>query len=710
MRLVFKKSVAVICLIACFFMIFPISASADSNVNYDGLPYQSYTYWNDLSNDGSKTAVAIKSLYEPMRVVENSEMTELELKAITDVFSSDAGYTYILDKNLPAIVVLDCNYETVKIIRNLKNEKGEEVSFSGSEGLFVNENEELYICGTTKECVWITDNDGNIKKTLYLPDADIIPDDFTFEPSKLAVDSKGYVYVLSRGSYYGSILYSPDGEFLGFYGANVVDNSIATVLSNIWNKFFLNDAKKSAMTKKLPFQITDLDVGQDDFIYTTTGATNSDTSKGQIKILNPAGSNIIKNKSYDFSDGAAVKLSKSTWIDQNLSQLTVDGNYIYVLDTGRGKVFVYDYKANMLGVFGGGMNDGKQKGMFKDPVAIAVNGDDVIIADKSKSSITIYKKTEFGKLVMQAQDLTLAAKYLDAKDYWTKVIESEKNYQLAYHGLARAALREGDYEKAMDLAKTAADRETYSEAYSFHRKNLIVENFVWFFPLLLVLIAAFIIWRVIAKKKNIKLKEVKGVSHFFYTLLHPFDGFGRVIEKREGSCIIGTIMVALLYISQVLSESYSGFAYSYFDPMSFNSLFILAKTVGVVVLWTLANWGVSTLFGGLGTIRNIYIVITYSLAPLIACNFLHLILSNIVLDTEASFLNIMLAIAWIYLIFMLVAGTIKVQDFSFGKFVGTSILTIVGILIVLFLIFVVFLLMQQLVLFLATLVNEIIYR
>lgn len=709
MRFVLKKSVAVLSLMVCFLTILPNFASADSNVNYDNLPYQSYTYWNDLSRDGSKTAVAIKSLYEPTRVVENSEITELELKAINDVFSSKAGYTYILDKDLPAIIVLDGNYNTVKIIRNLKNENGEDVSFSGSEGLFVNENEELYICGTTKECVWITDNDGKIKNTLYLPDADIIPDDFAFAPSKLAVDSKGYTYVLSKGSYYGSILYSPEGEFLGFYGANVVDTTIASVFSNIWNKFFVNDEKKSAMVKKLPFQITDLDVGQDDFIYTTTGATNTNT-KGQIKILNPAGINIIKNKSYDFSDGAAIKLSKQTWIDQNLSQLTVSGNYIFVLDTGRGKVFVYDKNTNLLGVFGGGMKDGKQKGMFKDPVAIAVNGDDLVIADKTKSSITIYQKTEFGKLVMGAQDSTLAAKYLDAKDDWTKVIEIEKNYQLAYHGLARAALREGDYEKAMDLAKIAANRETYSEAYSFHRKNIIVDNFVWFFPLLLILVAVFIVCRIIAKKKNFKLKEIKGVSHFFYTLLHPFDGFGRVIEKHEGSCIMGTVMVALLYVSQVLNETYSGFAYSYFDPLSFNSLFILAKTVGVVVLWTLSNWAVSTLFGGLGTIKNIYIVITYSLVPLIASNFLYLILSNFVLETEAGFLNIMITVAWIYLIFLLVVGTIKIQDFSFSKFVGTTILTIVGILIVLFLIFVVFLLMQQLVLFIATLVNEIIYR
>ena len=129
-----------------------------------------------------------------------------------------------------------------------------------------------------------------------------------------------------------------------------------------------------------------------------------------------------------------------------------------------------------------------------------------------------------------------------------------------------------------------------------------------------------------------------------------------------------------------------------------------------MVLWTLVNWAVGVLFGGLGKIRNIFIVITYSFAPLIVSNILYTVLSNVMLESEAGFLNIMVTLFWIYTLFLIVAGTVKIQDFSFGRFVGTSVLTVIGILIVIFLVFCIFLLMQQCVMFFGTIVNEIIYR
>ena len=53
MKFRFKKLFAILCFIACLLMVLPISVFADSNANYDILPYQSYTNWIDLSSDGS---------------------------------------------------------------------------------------------------------------------------------------------------------------------------------------------------------------------------------------------------------------------------------------------------------------------------------------------------------------------------------------------------------------------------------------------------------------------------------------------------------------------------------------------------------------------------------------------------------------------------------------------------------------------------------
>ena len=136
----------------------------------------------------------------------------------------------------------------------------------------------------------------------------------------------------------------------------------------------------------------------------------------------------------------------------------------------------------------------------------------------------------------------------------------------------------------------------------------------------------------------------------------------------------------------------------------------MVKSIGVVVLWTLVNWAVCTLFGGLGKIKEIYIVITYSVTPLIVSNFLYAILSNVLVESESGFLNIMVVFFWLYTFFVLIAGSVKIHDFEFGRFVGTSVLTVVGILIVIFLCFIIFLLLQQFAVFVMTLGSEVIYR
>ena len=177
-----------------------------------------------------------------------------------------------------------------------------------------------------------------------------------------------------------------------------------------------------------------------------------------------------------------------------------------------------------------------------------------------------------------------------------------------------------------------------------------------------------------------------------------------------GSPVIATVLCLLLYISTIVKTVYSGFSYSNYTSQNFNSLYYLVKSVGVIALWTVVNWAVCTLFGGLGKIKEIYTVITYSVTPLIASNFLYALLSNILVKSEAGFLNIMVTAFWIYTLFLLIAGSVKIHDFGFGRFFGTSVLTVIGILIVIFLCFIIFLLLQQFAVFVMTLGSEMVYR
>ena len=194
------------------------------------------------------------------------------------------------------------------------------------------------------------------------------------------------------------------------------------------------------------------------------------------------------------------------------------------------------------------------------------------------------------------------------------------------------------------------------------------------------------------------------------TVFHPFASFAEVKDKGKGSVVIGTVLVAVYYASEILKSTKSGFIYNYYDTSSFNSLFVLVKTVGIVLLWTVTNWAVSTLFGGIGRIREIYIVTTYSIMPLIISNLLYVLFTSVMLPTESGFLNMMVFLFYCLMVFTMIAGLIKIHDFSFGRIIGTCALTIIGIAVEIFLLFLVGLLIQQTFGFVVTLIYEMIYR
>jgi tetratricopeptide (TPR) repeat protein len=704
-----KKLIAMLALIVISVGCITTVASAETVSISDSTPYESYTYWTELSGANSRKVVSMKPLYEVDRVIYSSDMSSVNMADMEDIYCSDSGYTYILDSKIPAIVVLDANYKYVRTISELKTADSQSISFAGATGIYVTQDEKIYICGTASACVWVVDQEGVILDTLTLPDSNIIPDNFSYAPIKVTVDTNGYVYVLSDGSYYGAILYSPENEFVGFYGANRVAATASQVLKNIWNRLFVNDVKKEASVKALPYQFTDLEVGNDNFIYTATGRTTANAT-GQIKMLNPGGEDVSDTSDINFADTEIVLYASKAWYNQDLSQLAADGEFIYVLDKGNGKIYLYDNEGSLLGAFGGGTTYGDVKGTFQNPIAITLNGDDVLVCDKAKCSLTVYKITEYGKLVKECQSMILNSQYVEAKEGWEEVLRQDSNSQLAYRGLGKAYFREGDYKTSMEYAKIGADRDTYSESYKYVRKEIIADNFYWAFPLMILLVVGVIGAFFYVKKKEIQLVRNRAIRHWAYSLAHPFDAFRAIKENGMGSVTIGTVLVALLYITSVLKVTKGGFIYTYFDSANFNSLFILVKTVGIVVLWTIVNWAVCTLMHGLGKMKEIYIVITYSLTPLIISNVLYLVFTNVLYENEAEFLGIMVAVFWIYTIFLVMAGSIKIHDIGFGKFVATSVLTILGIAIVIFLVFLLFLLIQQLGSFLLTLFYEIIYR
>ena len=689
--------------LTCMLVLFVIAGSAVS-VSASQVPYDGYNYWIGTKYEGSRKSAYSKVAFDVEDIIDARKLKISDFTELSDFCVSD-GNIYILDGGDSRITITDADYNVIKDIKQL-NYNGETLDYLHASGIYAKDGK-IYLCDTENGRVLVMDNDCNVLSMIEKPNSSIIPSDFQYRPVKLVVDSEGYLYILSQGSYYGAMLFSPSYEFIGFFGANDVVNSLSTVFSNIISRIFPNNAKKSASAKSLPYSIVDLCMYDDDFVYTVTGSTNTYAPKGQIrKLFVGTGSNILENTGSFIDQGHDITSGKRG--NQDLCSIDVDENgFIYSLDSKYGRVFVYDNTGRMLTAFGGGYGEGNQKGTFGRAQTLALKGDNLLVMDSQKNTITVFKHNEYFSLIKQGQLLTLSGDYTASQDIWRKVLSLDSNCQIAYSGLARAEYAAGNYELAKDYARKGYDRDTYTLAFKVLRTNFITKYFWLIMTLAIVAVVALIVLLKIKKRKGIKLVKNQKLRLAMTVLVHPVDNFSTIKEKQLSSVGISVCLLLIFYVTAVLKVLCGGFAFTYYDPSSFNSIWVLVKSAGAVILWIISNWLVCSLMSGNGKISEIITVICYSLIPLIINQVIQIVFTNVLLPDEATFLTIISAVAYLFFFVMLAMGTMVIHEYGFGKFVGTSIITVIGMAIIIFLIFLVVMLLQQLIGFISTVVMEI---
>lgn len=675
------------------------------------------SFTHEDTSDGGIKSVPMPDVYVTDGVVDAVTLGLSEdFGTISDIACDDKGHCYILSED-GVIVEFDNELKFVAY-HNLVDDKGKAVDVTGARGIYVSGNE-LYISDTENGRVLCCINDIVVKE-INMPESALIPSDFVFSPTKVVKDGKGYLYVISKGSYYGAVMYDPAGEFIGFYGANTVKGGVLTTLAYIWDSLTQNDVKRAKKVKSLPYQFVDICIDKNDFVYTCTGLTATDNNSGQIRMLSPGGTNIlfdktsggarVDSKNFNFGETDYIKrLNKR--IVQNFDNIQVDENgFIYALDITYGLVYVYDTDCNLITAFGGGRGIGGQKGIFASPIALAVSNNKVFVADSLDNSVTVFKQTDFGNKLLTAQQMMLKADYTESKEAWEYVLKKDSQNQLALRAIAKIALLEGDYEKAQEYAKEGVDYSVYSQALKKVHEEFITQNFTWLFiggVLIVAVIIALIIYRI---KKNIKLVKNIKVKIFLNCFIHPFDGFNAVRYEKKGSLVIAGVMAALFFVSSAFKELYCDFRYSSFNSETFSLVFILAKTVGLILLWSLADWGISVLLQGIGKFKDVLIVTAYSTLPIIVYNFISIPLSHIITTPSSALISGLSLAATIYTGIILSVGLMVIHNFSFPRYAVSVVVGLFFLFLIVFIGFVFGILISQLWSFLYTFFMELVFR
>ena len=698
------KRLTIIFLSALIIIVAGLTCSA--SVEPD-IPYDTYVY---IETADGKKAIESKALYDVKSIIDGKTLGFEGFKGIQDIYVTKNNEVYILDGEARKIIILNSDL-TIKEIIPTFIRNGEETELNAPQGIFVDKDKNIWIADTENQRIICVDNSGEVLHEWFAPKGDLIPDDLKFFPMKLAIDNKGYFYVLCRGSYYGAMVYNSQGEFLSFYGANKVRTGLLGGLERIFQRMFASNEKLAVSAKKLPYQFMDFEIDSEDFVYTV-----SSSEVGQVRKLGPNGENSLFNgkensNSFNFGDNEFYVSDFGSEMKQNFTSLTVDsyGN-IFILDSSYGRIYAYDSKCRNICVFGGGHSKGTQQGTFMLPGSITTFGDGLLVADSLGGNITYFVLTDYGKLIIKAEDASAKGNYDEAISLWNEVLSESTSYQLAYRNIAKAYYAKGEYNLCMENAKKGMDQEMYAKAYKEINEEYVSKNFWLLFTLAVAVVTAFAVLMYVSVKKKITFIKNEKWSTAARVMFHPFEVFNDIKYKQKGSTLIATILFFSFYVVSILGKEYGGFMYSLPGKSGIEAFYTLLGTAGIAILFAIVNWAMSTLFEGKGKFSEIYIATAYSLIPLIIYKLVYIVGTHFTIPGEVNLLTYIAVICYIATAWLLIIGQIIVNDYSLWKTLAVGILTLLGMIIIGILIFAMVILTQNIIGFAVSVFNEAFLR
>lgn len=708
-----KKLYSVLLVAFAMLMILPTMVSAAT-------PYATYTY------SASGTVLTSPAAYVPDTTVDAAYMGYTG--AITDprdLFVGPDQKVYIVDAGSQSVIVCDRYYKYLYSISTFVNEHGVPDSFSNPSGVFVNE-ENIFVCDTDNNRIVMFDAEGNYIKIIPKPVSNLFEEGSIYKPVACAVDQYGRIFVVSSTTYQGIIVLNTEGQFFGFIGAQKVSISALEIL---WRKI-QTDEQRDQSEEYISTEFNNITIDKDNFIYVTTSSIpesdqqNAINSKSKasdfapVKKLNASGSDVMKRNGFyppsgevriTFSSRAMI-FGPSKIIDAAIGP---EGTWS-IIDEKRSKVFTYDDNGNLLFTFG---DKGNQTGNIESIEAIVYQGSKILLLDKTNDNIVIFRRTEYADLLIQALRHNNERKYDVTIDDWTEILKRNNNFDAAYIQIGKALYRQAKYEEAMEYYKSAYDTENYSESYKEVRKAW-ANKFFWIIPIVIVavciLIAKFFGFAAKVNKRTalkVGRKSLKEeLLYAFHVIVHPFDGFWDLKHEQRGSVRSGFVILLITIIVYFYNSIGKGYIFNPRPSTTFNIMGSISAVLAPLLLWTIANWCLTTLFEGEGSMGDIFTACCYCLTPLPLLILPATIASNFLAANEGGLITMLQSFAYIWLGILLFFAMMVTHDYSVGKNILTCVASIVGMAFIMFIGILFSSLLAKIISFITNIIEEINYR
>ena len=698
-----KRSIRFLVAFVLITIIFAVSVSAAT-------PYETYTY--SYAGDVQISPAA----YNPQ--IKISEFGDAGiLKSPNDIlYDSKRDLIIIADTGNNRIVVTDKDFNVVKIISEFNNDK-----FNEPYGVFVNNDGNLYVADTKNGRIVIFNEKFEFVKILPTLSADVLPEGFTYMPTSVVVDNADNVYVVSMNTNMGVISLDTEGNFEGFFGAQEV---AVNPLETFWRSI-MSEEQLDRSESYVSVEYSNITIDQKGFAYVTcsdidryelynaVNTRSSSSAYAPIKKLNPAGTDVlVRNGFFPPVGDIEFNAYKGDPAPSKIKDVELLENGMYsLLDTSKNKIFTYDSSGNLLYAFGG---TGEAAGLYHTLTSFTWNNGKFYMLDAFDGSVTILERTEYGALLDEVIGYQETMQFEKADELWNTIIAKNNNFDMAYLGLGKIALEQGEYEKAMEYFKIIGDKTYYEKAFKLQREGILQK--IGFLTFAIVIAVVLLIVWLIGKvgKYNEKLTETPHSGKFldeiifgFYVMRHPFNGYWALKMEKRGSVRAATFWMSVSGVSAIFAALGACYLQKSENPSIVSAL---SNTVFPLLLAIVSNMCFTTLMDGKGTFKDTYIAVSYATVPYALCTIPLTLISHVLISDELSILNLFTTVVLAWVLMLVFSGLMTIHDYSFGKNILVCALTIAGIAFMLFIGIVFLSLTGKVISLITSIVTEVSYR
>jgi sugar lactone lactonase YvrE len=590
------------------------------------------------------------------------------MKQPADLFIAADDHLYIADKGNNRVIELNRDGEWVRAIGDTEG-RG---ALKAPEGVFVTPSGDIYVADTGNQRIAVFDKEGTFVREYKKPEEGLMPASYFFVPVKVAVDDRGVMYIVSKGSYQGMVRMRGDsGEFTGFFGSN---KTSGTWMDRLKRQIFTEEQLAREELKR-PAEIGNVTIDHDGYIFaTTTGVLND-----QIRKLTAAGVNRFES----------LKSARFAASDQMVDVATDKRHFFYVLDRKENRydamISIYSPGGTQLFSFGKSRKVPQQRGVLSYPASIGIDsGNRLWVLDSDQSLAQAYDRTEFGDAVLTAAADYYIGDYEKSEANWNKVKSLNEIISLTYVGLGEVAQKQERTRDAMAYFKMSYDNQGYSEAFWTYRLEWIQQNFAYVAG---VIVALWLIFRyglrMLARRSTRRMPEpvvrvAAELKDAWYTLFHPYEGFYR-IKGRKLSAFTLLLLLVLLVLAKMAALYWTGFI---FRPVDLSRIRLWPELIGFlapILAWVVANYLVSTVKDGEGRFRDVVQASLFAVVPYITLTMPIILLSNILVLEEGILYSSLHTVMWLWIGALFIISSQVIHNFDFVENIANSTITVVTI-------------------------------